>query len=172
MQPAVVIARARNIYQRRAAALLGLCVVLRIVSLVRLCQSDDEATYAVVAREMLTGHALYLDAADHKPPAIYITYEVTQAIAGPIGGMVLLHALLIGVGWATGLLLAGIVRRYGPSRDARVPWFAARGASSWRAGCRLPCEGCGPGILSAGSRVMTKRPCPVMFSRLRSSASS
>lgn len=125
MQPAVVIARARSIYRRRAAALLGLCLVLRIVSLVRLCQSDDEATYAVVAREMLTGHALYLDAADHKPPAIYVTYEVTQAIAGPIGGMVLLHALLIGVVWATGLLLAGIVRRYGPSRDERVPWFAA-----------------------------------------------
>ncbi len=107
----------------RAAALLALCVVLRIVSLARPCLSDDEATYAVVAREMLAGHALYREVVDHKPPAIYATYAVTQEIAGPLGGMVVLHALLIGVVWATGLLLAQIVRRH--ARDPRTPWAAA-----------------------------------------------
>lgn len=106
---------------KRAAALLLLCTVLRVVSLYRPCLSDDEAIYAVTAREMLTGHALYRDVVDHKPPAVYMIDELTQAIGGPIGGMVLLHALLIVVVWATGLLLARIVRR----DDPRAAWLAA-----------------------------------------------
>jgi len=106
-------------------ALLGLCIALRIVSLVRPCLSDDEAIYAVVAREMLSGHELYVDIVDHKPPAIYVTYAATQAIGGPVGGMVLLHALLIGVVFATGLLLARIVRRQWPDSDPRAPAAAA-----------------------------------------------
>src|SRR5580765_6233622 len=96
---------------KRAAALLLLCTVLRVVSLYRPCLSDDEAIYAVTAREMLSGHALYRDVVDHKPPAVYVIGELTQAIGGPIGGMVLLHALLIVVVWATGLVLARIVHR-------------------------------------------------------------
>ncbi len=110
---------------RPKTALLVLCAALRVVSLFRPCLSDDEATYAVVGREMLSGHALYRDIVDHKPPAIYLVNEATQAIGGPIGGMVLLHALLILAVWATGLLLAAIVRRLAPSADARAPWFAA-----------------------------------------------
>ena len=111
--------------RRTVLALLGLCVVLRAASLVRPCLSDDEAIYAVVAREMLTGHALYRDVVDHKPPAIYVTYAATQAIGGPVGGMVLLHALLIGVVFATGLVLARIVRRHWPGADPRAPLAAA-----------------------------------------------
>ena len=106
-------------------ALLGLCVLLRFVSLVRPCLSDDEAIYAVVAREMLSGHELYVDIVDHKPPGVYLAYAATQAIGGPIGGMVVLHALLIGVVFATGLLLARIVRRHGPDADPRAPATAA-----------------------------------------------
>jgi len=106
-------------------ALLGLCIALRVVSLVRPCLSDDEAIYAVVAREMLSGHELYVDIVDHKPPAVYVTYAATQAIAGPVGGMVLLHALLIAVVFATGLLLARIVRRQWPDCDPRAPAAAA-----------------------------------------------
>jgi hypothetical protein len=111
---------------RRAIwALLGLCVALRAVSVVRPCLSDDEAIYAVVAREMLTGHALYQDVVDHKPPAIYVVYAATQAVGGPIGGMVLLHLLLIGVVFATGLVLARIVARHAPGADPRAPVAAA-----------------------------------------------
>ncbi len=111
---------------RPRTALLVLCVALRVVSLFRPCLSDDEATYAVVGREMLTGHALYRDIVDHKPPAIYLVNEATQAVGGPIGGMVLLHLLLIFAVWGTGLLLAQIARRVGGSElDPRVPWFAA-----------------------------------------------
>jgi len=105
--------------------LLGLCIALRVVSLVRPCLSDDEAIYAVVAREMLSGHELYADIVDHKPPAIYVTYAATQAIGGPVGGMVVLHLLLIGVVFATGLVLARIVRRHWPGTDPRAPVMAA-----------------------------------------------
>jgi len=91
---------------RRAAALLISCCVLRVVSLYRPCLSDDEAIYAVTGREMLTHHALYRDIVDHKPPAIY----VLDALAEALGGMVVLHVLLILAVWSTGLLLARIVR--------------------------------------------------------------
>jgi hypothetical protein len=111
--------------RRTVLALLGLCIALRAVSLVRPCLSDDEAIYATVAREMLTGHELYRDVVDHKPPAIYVVYAATQALGGPVGGMVLLHALLIGVVFATGLLLARIVRLHWPGTDPRAPVAAA-----------------------------------------------
>lgn len=114
-----------GVTRRTTLALLGLCVALRAVSLVRPCLSDDEAIYAVVAREMLTGHELYGSVVDHKPPAIYVVYAATQAVGGPIGGMVVLHVLLIGVVFATGMLLARIVRRHWPGTDARAPAAAA-----------------------------------------------
>jgi len=103
------------IARKHAVALLVLCTALRVVSLVRPCLSDDEATYCVVGREMLTGHALYRDVVDHKPPAIYLVNELTQAIGGPVGGMVLLHLLLILTVWATAMLLARIAARAAPS---------------------------------------------------------
>jgi len=102
-------------------ALLGLCIALRVVSLVRPCLSDDEAIYAVVAREMLAGRALYVDVVDHKPPGIYVVYAATQALGGPVGGMLVLHALLIGVVFATGVLLARIVQRQWAGADPRAP---------------------------------------------------
>lgn len=106
---------------RRAALwLLALCVVLRIVSLFRPCLSDDEAIYAVVGRELVAGRVLYRDIVDHKPPAIYLVNAATQAIAGPTGGMVLLHLVLIVVVWATGLVLAAIAHRWHSDRRAGV----------------------------------------------------
>jgi len=90
--------------------LLTACVGLRAVALVRPCLSDDEATYCVVAREMLSGHVLYRDVVDHKPPLIYLTYAVTQELGGPVGGMRLLHAVSILVVFATALLLGRIAR--------------------------------------------------------------
>ena len=94
--------------RRQQLLLLALCLALRAVSLFRPCLSDDEATYSVVGREMLTGHALYRDVVDHKPPLIYVVNEATQAIAGPVGGQFLLHVLLILVVWATALILGRI----------------------------------------------------------------
>ena len=102
------------IARKHALALLVLCTALRVISLVRPCLSDDEATYCVVGREMLSGHALYRDVVDHKPPLIYVVNEVCQAIGGPVGGMVLLHGLLLLVVWGTGMLLARIAARVEP----------------------------------------------------------
>lgn len=111
--------------RRIVLALLGLCIALRAVSLVRPCLSDDEAIYATVAREMLTGHELYRDVVDHKPPGIYLVYAATQAVGGPVGGMVVLHLVLIGVVFATALVLARIVRLHWPGTDPRAPAAAA-----------------------------------------------
>lgn len=109
--------------RRVALWLLALCFALRIVSLFRPCLSDDEATYAVVGRELVAGRVLYRDIVDHKPPAIYLVNAATQAIAGPTGGMVLLHLVLIVVVWATGLVLAAIAHRW--HSDRRVGAMAA-----------------------------------------------
>jgi hypothetical protein len=107
--------------RRAALGLLLLCALLRSVSLFRPCLSDDEATYATVGREMLAGQGLYKDVVDHKPPAIYVVNELTQAIGGPTTGMLLLHGLLIVVVWATGLILARLAGR----DDRRLGMFAA-----------------------------------------------
>jgi 4-amino-4-deoxy-L-arabinose transferase-like glycosyltransferase len=104
--------RESEMTSRRIWLLLGICVALRAVSLVRPCLSDDEATYSVVGREMLTGHALYRDIVDHKPPLIYVTNAATQALGGPNGGQLLLHLLLIGFVFATAIVLAAIARRF------------------------------------------------------------
>ena len=107
-------------------ALAAVCVGLRAVSLARSCLSDDEAIYAVVAREMLSGQALYRDVVDHKPPLIYVVYGFTQAIGGSRGGMLLLHLLTIAVVFATSLILSRIVRRFGGVLpDSRAPFWAA-----------------------------------------------
>ena len=102
--------------------LLLLCLGLRVVGLVRPCLSDDEATYCVVGREMLSGHVLYRDVVDHKPPLIYLTYAATQALGGPVGGMRLLHLLTALVVFATALLLGAVARLLSPGRpDAGAP---------------------------------------------------
>ena len=94
--------------------LLFACLALRVVGLFRPCLSDDEATYCVVAREMLSGRALYREVVDHKPPLIYLTYAATQALGGPTGGMRLLHLLTALVVFATSLLIGRIARDRGP----------------------------------------------------------
>jgi hypothetical protein len=97
----------------RARAPLTLLVIglaSRLVGLWRPCLSDDEATYCVVARELLAGRVLYRDVVDHKPPLIYLTYAATQAIGGPVGGMRLLHLLTALVVFATALLLGRVAR--------------------------------------------------------------
>jgi 4-amino-4-deoxy-L-arabinose transferase-like glycosyltransferase len=111
---------------RRVTWLLLLaCVGLRVVSLVRSSAlSDDEAIYCVTAREMLAGRVLYRDVVDHKPPLIYVTYAATQAVGGPRGGMILVHALTILAVFATSLLLRWIVQRHARA-DERVATFAA-----------------------------------------------
>src|SRR5262249_32856775 len=73
---------------------------------------------------MRSGHVLYRDVVDHKPPLIYVTYEATQAVAGPRGGMYLLHALLIFVVALTGWLLRHLALRRARA-DETTAFFAA-----------------------------------------------
>jgi 4-amino-4-deoxy-L-arabinose transferase-like glycosyltransferase len=111
---------------RSALLLLGVCLSLRMLSLVRPCLSDDEATYCVVAREMLHGRVLYRDVVDHKPPLIYLTYAATQALGGPRHGMLFQHLLTIAFVWATALLLGRIAQRVSRRAvDDDVPFVAA-----------------------------------------------
>jgi len=86
---------------RALGLLLLLALGLRVVGLVRPCLSDDEATYSVVDSELRAGKVLYRDVVDHKPPGVYLVYAATQAIGGPVGGMGVLHLVLIGVVFAT-----------------------------------------------------------------------
>ena len=106
-------------------AVFALGVLLRLPTFGRALLSDDEAIYATTADAMARGDQLYRDVVDHKPPAIYVVYAATQAVGGPIGGMVVLHLVLIGVVFATGLVLARIVQRHGPWTDPRAPAAAA-----------------------------------------------
>ena len=94
--------------------LLFACLALRVVGLFRPCLSDDEATYCVVGREMLSGRTLYGEVVDHKPPLIYLTYAATQALGGPTGGMRLLHLLTALVVFSTSLVLGRIRARPRP----------------------------------------------------------
>ena len=113
---------------RTTVALFVLCACLRGVAVQPAALSDDEAIYAVVAREMLAGRVLYRDIIDHKPPLIYATYAATQAVGGPQGGMVLVHLLTLLVVFATGLALRRLVRRHADVDDdtatmAAVLWL-------------------------------------------------
>jgi 4-amino-4-deoxy-L-arabinose transferase-like glycosyltransferase len=111
-------AAARGSKLRAPLLLLVACLSLRVVALCRPCLSDDEATYCVIGRELLTGHVLYQDVVDHKPPLIYLTYAATQALGGRVGGMLLLHVVSILVVFATALLLGRIARRLAIDRGA------------------------------------------------------
>jgi 4-amino-4-deoxy-L-arabinose transferase-like glycosyltransferase len=95
------------------AWLLLACLASRAVGFWRPCLSDDEAIYAVVAREILSGRVLYRDVVDHKPPLIYLTYAATQAVGGPVGGMRLLHLLTALVVLATACLVGRVARLAG-----------------------------------------------------------
>ena len=97
-----------------AAVLLGITAALRAPSFARAYLSDDEAIYAAVGRAVAAGARLYVDAVDHKPPAIYWLYAVAHRVGGDDVAMVLLHGLLIAVVWATALVLGAIARRAAP----------------------------------------------------------
>ena len=116
---------AKVVSRSEAWLIAWICFGLRAVSLARACLSDDEAIYAVVAREMLAGRALYRDVVDHKPPLIYAVYAFTQAIGGSRGGMFLLHLLTIAVVLSTALVLRRLVREFaGLPADSQAPLWA------------------------------------------------
>ena len=83
-------------------------VVIRIPSLFEPKWYGDEGIYAAVANEMFYGEKLYVDAWDHKPPAIYILYWIAKffgtynlvfvkiiSLASAIGTLILLKKILL-----------------------------------------------------------------------------
>lgn len=76
---------------------------------------DDEQVYAVMARQMLAGGKLYIDAIERKPPLLFLVYEGILGTAGA-GNWFALHltAVLWTLATMAGLYL--IARRlFGPS---------------------------------------------------------
>ena len=69
--------------------------------------SRDEATYAVAANEMRHGRSLYVGVFDQKPPAVYLTYLVAEALTGYNRGTI--FGLALFAAWATliGVYFAG-----------------------------------------------------------------
>lgn len=105
----------------------GVLLVLGIVvmGLVRLCSYGailemDQATYAVIAREMLSGRELYSDLWDHKPPLVFMVYGAAQVVAG-VGAA---HIYLLGLLAATATML-GVYRAAAFGPGARATGLAA-----------------------------------------------
>jgi 4-amino-4-deoxy-L-arabinose transferase-like glycosyltransferase len=67
----------------------------------------DVATYAVIAREMRHGRALYSDLWDNKPPLLYVIVGAAQLLAGDGAGSVFLIGLCGAVATALALYAAG-----------------------------------------------------------------
>src|SRR5215831_20410372 len=106
----------------------------------------DEATYSVIADELLRGGHLYRDAVDHKPPLIYWTYAAVYAVSGSYR-IHFLHAVcllwILGTAW----ILAGMAARacgpsagfasallYGTFSAASLPkWFLSANCELWMA---------------------------------------
>lgn len=69
---------------RAHVALITLAIVLAILRLHYLDwpPNRDVTTYAVIAREVMEGKQLYTDVWDHKPPAVFVTFGLAQAVLG------------------------------------------------------------------------------------------
>lgn len=65
-----------------ALSLTLLVVLTRLPLLLASKALDDEQVYAVVARQMLAGGKLYIDAIERKPPLLFLVYEGILATAG------------------------------------------------------------------------------------------
>jgi 4-amino-4-deoxy-L-arabinose transferase-like glycosyltransferase len=95
-----------------ATAAVALAVICGLVLLERWHAYDepldrDVATYAVIAREMRRGRALYTDLWDNKPPAVYGIYAAAQAVAGEGPGSVFLIGFVSASIAALALFAAG-----------------------------------------------------------------
>jgi hypothetical protein len=59
------------------------------------CLDLDEAAHLVVARELLHGGTLYVDAADNRPPLLYAFYALTQSLGGGLPAVRVWVALIV-----------------------------------------------------------------------------
>ena len=104
--------------------LLAGALLTRWPGMVRSPLSDDEAIYAVIARELLRGATLYRDVTDHKPPALYLLYTAMEWLGGSWAFLVI-HAATALVVWGTALSLAAIVGHLRPAANGRAAMWTA-----------------------------------------------
>jgi hypothetical protein len=117
----------------RAPLVILLCLAA-LLALMRLHYFDwppnrDVTTYAVMGHELLSERDLYSEVWDHKPPAIYATYAVTEAVFGY--GPLALYVLSLGFALFIlfGVYAAGVASGFGPLAGlcAAAFWTALSG---------------------------------------------
>jgi hypothetical protein len=82
--------------------ILLLAIATRLPALGDRIYSNDEATYSALAARIVHGGSMYVDAVDHKPPAIVTLYADVFAVAGPYR-LASVRALLVLVVGLTGI---------------------------------------------------------------------
>ncbi len=99
---------------------LGLALLTRAPVFVYPYFLKDEPTYSTLAVAMLEGRPLYVEAVDHKPPAISATYALIHTLFGTYR-LHPVHAVSILVVALTALLITAAARRWGlESRASRL----------------------------------------------------
>lgn len=92
--------------------------VVRLPAFSERFYSNDEATYSALAAKLLSGGRLYVDAVDHKPPAIATLYAEIFRLAG-VYRIVWVRVVLIAAVSATGIALAELAVVLTGDRRAR-----------------------------------------------------
>jgi 4-amino-4-deoxy-L-arabinose transferase-like glycosyltransferase len=89
----------------------GLCFAIAVLRLHTYDEpfERDITSHAVIARQMLSGHRLYSDLWDSKPPAIFVTYAAGELVAGFGPGSVYLIGVAAAVVTLFGVYLAASV---------------------------------------------------------------
>src|SRR5262249_43300417 len=94
--------------QFAALGIVVLTIVTRLPSLLHPQAIDDEASYSVVANEIVDGGRPYLDATDRKPPLLFWTYAAIFKVASKFNWTALhLVALVWTLGAMAGLYVIG-----------------------------------------------------------------
>jgi hypothetical protein len=94
----------------RALLLSGAVIVLASLPIFLRPLINDDTTYALIGAKLRSGHLLYREAVDNKPPLMYATFAAAFALAGA-GGLVAIKILSILVNVACAGLVLAIGRR-------------------------------------------------------------
>jgi hypothetical protein len=104
---------------RFAVLIFLLALVTRLPALNDRFYSNDEATYSALAARLDAGGSMYVDAVDHKPPAIAALYAAVFAVAGRYDIVAVRLVLIVVVG-LTGLVVGAVAVRLTGDPRARV----------------------------------------------------
>ena len=94
-------------------------ILVRLPAFLDRFYSNDEATYSALAAKLLSGGRMYVDAVDHKPPAIAMLYAAIFRVAGQYH-MLPVRLTLIAAVAATGIALGELAVAMTGDRRARI----------------------------------------------------